>query len=117
METTPAGGASAGMGQRASRRKARIGTSTRRMLATTSLLRVRAGSFIPAKPPVRRSLTPPFAPGIRRGPAPYPGWRRRRRPNERGGAMAWRHAVPVVVLGLLAAPAARAHEWSGGGVG
>lgn len=30
--------------------------------------------------------------------------------------MAWRHAVPVVVLGLLAAPAARAHEW-GGGVG
>jgi hypothetical protein len=29
--------------------------------------------------------------------------------------MAWRHVVPVVVLGLLAAPAARAHEW--GGVG
>jgi hypothetical protein len=30
--------------------------------------------------------------------------------------MAWRYAVPVVVLGLLCAPDARAHEW-GGGVG
>ena len=30
--------------------------------------------------------------------------------------MSWRHAVPVVVMGLLAAPGARAHEW-GGGVG
>ncbi len=30
--------------------------------------------------------------------------------------MSWRHAVPVLVVGLLAAPSARAHEW-GGGVG
>ena len=28
--------------------------------------------------------------------------------------MAWRHAVPVLVLGVLAAPGARAHEGSGG---